>query len=76
MRLGREGLAHASPVDEELLLEAPPSLRPVVHGRVEGELEDLVLGLQAPLQVLSGGAVNRRRRFVGCVASWMDPAAP
>ena len=49
MCFAREGLAHASPVDEELLLEAPPSLRAVVHGRVEGELEDLVLGLQAPL---------------------------
>jgi len=68
MRLAREGLAHAAPVDEELLLEAPPSLCPVVYGRVEGELEDLVLGLQAPLQVLSGGAVNRRRRLVRGVA--------
>ena len=54
MRLAREGLADASPVDEELLLQTSPSLCPVVHGRVEGELEDLVLGLQAPLQVLSG----------------------
>ena len=75
MRLGREGLADAAPVDEELLLEAPPSLRAVVHRRVEHELEDLVLGLQALLQFLSGGAVNRRRRLVRGVARLVNPAA-
>ena len=48
----REGLAHAAAVDEEPLLKAAPSLRPVIHGRVEHNFQDLVLGLQALLQVL------------------------
>ena len=68
MRLAREGLAHASPVDEELLLKAAPPFRAVVHGRVERELKDLVLGLQAPLQFLAGRAVDGRRRLVRGVA--------
>ena len=75
MCFAREGLADASPVDEELLLQTSPSLCPVVHGRVERDLEDLVLGLQALLQFLSGRAVDGRRRLVRGVARLVNPAA-
>ena len=75
MRLAREGLAHAAPVDEELLLEAAPPFRAVVHGRVEHNFQDLELGLQALLQFLSGRAEwSSTSRPV--VARLVHPAAP